>query len=348
MEIQKESFGKTADGRETFLYTLQNEQGMKVKLSDYGCAIVSILIPDGKDNLKDVVLGYDDVHGYEDNTPFFGVVIGRNANRIAGAVCEIDGKEYSLERNDNENNLHTSLKKGFHTKIWSAEPDEKENSISFRYHSPDGENGFPGNCDIKVSYVLNEENALEIHYEGKTDKRTVMNLTNHSYFNLMGEASGDILDHKLWLKAKNYTPVVSGAIPTGEIAAVNGTPMDFTQLKTIGDEIEADFEQLKLTGGYDHNYVLDKECDGIEKIAVVETEHSKYKMEVYTDLPGVQFYAGNFINDKKGKNGTIYRNRTGLCLETQYFPNAVNEENFISPILEPDEIYRSCTIYKFS
>lgn len=347
MGIYKESFGKTKAGKDAFLYILENKNGMRVKVSDFGAVIAAILVPDQKGSYADVVHGYDEVGGYEENTPFFGAVIGRNANRVAGAEFEIDGITYHLDPNENGNNLHSHFENGFHKKLWDTEILEEKNAVKFSLFSPDGENGFPGNCKVSITYVLNEENGLELHYEGTSDKATVLNLTNHSYFNLGGFASGSVLEEKLWLNAKYYTPVVSGAIPTGEIAPVEGTPMDFTAEKRIGDEIDDDFEQLKLVGGYDHNWVLDKKEKELIKAAVVTDEAAGRKMEVYTDLPGIQFYAGNCINDKKGKGGYVCKNRSALCLETQYFPNSVNEKNFASPVIQAGELYKTTTIYKF-
>ena len=347
MEIKKEGFGSTKEGQEVFLYTLQNQNGMQAKVTNYGAILTSLLLPDADGKLTDVVLGYDSVEPYEQNGSFFGATVGRSANRIAGAKFEIDGVTYQLDVNDGPNNLHSQFEIGFHKQIWEVKEDSGQNSVAFFYVSKDGEAGFPGTLDISVTYVLTEENALEIHYHGVSDRKTLINCTNHSYFNLSGHDAGNIEDHKLWLNATHYTPVVAGAIPTGEIAPVEGTPMDFTKQKRIGDEIESDFEQLKLVHGYDHNFVCDIETGHMEKIAEVTDEKAKRAMEVHSDLPGIQFYAGNCISDTVGKNGVTYTKRSGLCLETQYFPNSVNQEGFQSPIFDAGEEYQTTTIYKF-
>ena len=345
--MQTAVYGKTKDGREVTLITLENKKGMKAGIINYGAVLVSLLVPDKNGNIDDVVLGYAGMEGYDTNSSFLGATVGRNANRIAGAKITIDGVEYQLDANDNGNNLHSSFPEGYHVKFWDYSCNEEKNEVVLSYVSPHMDQGFPGELTISVTYRLSEDNELFIIYDGVSDKKTVVNLTNHSYFNLAGHASGDILQHKLWLHAKNFTPVVAGAIPTGEIAAVEGTPMDFTSFKEIGKEIDAPYEQLALTGGYDHNWVLDIEPGTIEKIAEVREESSGRVMEVYTDLPGVQFYAGNGINGFAGKDNAFYTKRSGLCLETQYFPNAANEPGFTSPVLKAGERYSTTTIYKF-
>lgn len=347
MEIKKESFGKTDKGREVFQYTLQNKNGMQAKVTDYGAILTALFVPDKDGKLADVVLGYDSVEPYQQNGSFFGATVGRSANRIAGAKFEIDGTAYQLDVNDGPNNLHSQFDIGFHKQIWEAKEDADANSITFFYVSKDGEAGFPGTLEISVTYTLTDENALSIHYDGVSDKKTLINCTNHSYFNLGGHDSGNIHDHVLTLNASHYTPVVPGAIPTGEIAPVEGTPMDFTKPKKVGAEVDSDFEQLKLVQGYDHNFAVDTETGKLEKIAEVWDEKSGRRMEVYSDLPGVQFYAGNCIDDTVGKSGATYTKRSGLCLETQYFPNSVNQEGFVSPVFDAGEEYRTTTVYKF-
>lgn len=352
MEIKKEGFGTTKQGQEVFLYTLQNKNGMQVKVTNYGAILTSLLAPDRKGTLADVVLGYDSVEPYEQNGSFFGATVGRSANRIAEAAFEIDGTVFHLDANDGANNLHSQFDIGFHKQIWEAKEDTDQNSVTFFYVSKDGEAGFPGTLHISVAYVLTDDNAVEIHYHGVSDKKTLINCTNHSYFNLGGHDASDIHDHVLWMNASGYTPVVKGAIPTGEIVPVAGTPMDFTKPKKIGEDINCDFEQLKLVQGYDHNFVVDHfpengKTGTMQKIAEASEEKSGRVMEVYSDLPGVQFYAGNCIDETTGKDGVVYKERCGFCLETQYFPNSINQEGFLSPVFDAGEAYVTTTIYKF-
>jgi aldose 1-epimerase len=289
------------------------------------------------------------MEGYIKNPGYLGAAIGRNGNRIAGAEITINGVTYQLDKNEGENNLHAGFN-GFDKRVWDAKVDEVNNAVEFSLLSPAGDQGFPGNFNVTVTYTVTDDNEVKLNYKGTTDADTIANMTNHSYFNLAGHTSGTILDHVMWIKASKFVPVVdSSAIPTGEVATVTGTPMDFTSPKAIGKELESDFDQLKFTGGYDHNYAIDKETKGIEKIAVVEDPKSGRKMEVYTDLPGVQLYVGNFIdtNGVKGKEGMLYQKRGGLCLETQYFPDAIHQPNFESPVLKAGEEYNTTTIYKF-
>lgn len=350
MGIGKKKFGTTKDGRDITEYTMTNKNGMKLSVIDFGGIITSIIVPDKDGNMDDVVLGYDKPEPYFDNPGFLGATIGRSANRIAGARFSIDGVEYKLPVNENNNNLHTDFENGFHVKLWSSSANEAENAVSMEYSSADGENGFPGKFDIKVTFSLTDDNEVKLHYEGKTDKKTVANCTNHSYFNLAGLKSGPkrIEDEYIKIYASRYTPVVEGAIPTGELADVKGTVFDFTEFKRIGDDIDKDIEQLKLVQGYDHNFVIDN--PGKNKlVAEVEDRTSGRTMQVYSDLPGIQFYAGNCIPEGRiGKGGQVYKKRMALCLETQYFPNSVNEALFASPLLDADEKYDTTTVYKFS
>ena len=265
MKVEKTVFGTMADGTKIYLYSLENSKGMKAQVINYGAILVNLYVPDKKGNVEDVVLGFDKLEGYYDNSPNFGATIGPNANRIANASFTLDGVEYRLDVNDGKNNLHSHLALGYHKKVWDAV--ENDHEVAFSLESPDGELGFPGNKKVCVTYSLTEDNELKVHYHGTSDKRTILNMTNHSYFNLAGHGAGEVYDHILTLNAANYTPVVAGAIPTGEIAPVQGTPMDFTSPKRIGDEIDADFEQLKLAGGYDHNWVLDGEEGTLRHIA---------------------------------------------------------------------------------
>jgi len=343
MSVQVSEFGKMADGRVISLYTIDNN-GMKASVTDFGAILVSLFVPDGKGNAVDVVMGFDKGEDYFHNGSFFGATVGRNANRIANACFEIDGVKYPLAVNDNANNLHTDFEIGFHMQLFKAEV--LENAVKFSYHSPDMEAGFPGNLDASVTYELTADHELKLHYEGVCDKKSTLNMTNHSYFNLYGHDHGDISDTTLRLLASQYTPIVPGAIPTGEIATVKGTPLDFTTAKAIGDEIDADWDQLTMVQGYDHNLVLD-DYDGKLRL-VAEAKAAGRTMEVYTDLPGIQFYAGNCISPVTGKNGVHYDKRGAFCLETQYFPNSINDQNFVQPIFEAGEKYDTETIYKFS
>lgn len=340
-------FGKTKDGHSVEKYTLKNANGMEVDLITLGATLQAIRVPDKEGNVRDVLLGYDTVEQYENVNGYLGAVIGRNGNRIAHAKLTIDGTEYVLEANDNENNLHSGTH-GFHAVRWTVtEADDAH--VVLTYHSPDGDQGFPGNMDVTVTYTLNDAGELGIAYRATTDKKTVANFTNHAYFNLNGQESGSAEDQELEILASYYTPVVDGkAIPTGEIASVSGTPMDFRQMTKIGARIGEDFDQIKYTGGYDHNYVLDKADGSLQLAARAQAAESGIQMDVYTTCVGVQFYAGNFVGGQKGKGGVDYVNRQGFCLETQYFPNSVNEKNFKQPFLSPGEVYESTTKYCFS
>lgn len=344
--MEKESFGVTSKGENASLYTLENANHMQVKVTDYGAALVSVFFADKEGKIRDIILGYDDAKGYEEHTCFFGATIGRNGNRIANGRFLVNGKEYQIDQNENENNLHSG-KKGFDTLLWEVK-EYTESSISLYHYSPEEEQGFPGNLDITVTFRLDEENTLHITYDAKADADTVMNFTNHTYFNLAGHESGSICQHTLQLMAEKYNPVIdSKSIPTGENAAVKGTPMDFTKPKKIGKDIEADFEQLKFTKGYDHNYVL-SEKPGERKLAArAVCEESGIAMEAFTDCCAMQFYAGNFIGEQTGKKGAAYHDRQGFCLESQFCPNAVNDPNFVSPIVPANTDYHSETSYHF-
>lgn len=345
MSAEKTLFGTMDDKTEIYLYTLENKKGMKAQVTNYGAILVRLYVPDKNGKSEDVVLGYDNLEGYYGNAANYGATIGPNANRIAGASFTLERMTYHLDVNDGENNLHSHLALGYHKKVWQAE--EAGNSIIFSLDSPDGEMGFPGNKKLTVTYTLTEGNELRIHYHGTSDKNTIINMTNHTYFNLAGHGAGEICDHILTLHAASYTPVVAGAIPTGEIAAVSGTPMDFTSPRRIGDGIDADFEQLRLTGGYDHNWVLDGETGTLRHFATVEEPGSGRIMKAYTDLPGVQFYTGNFLEEERGKDGAVYNKRHGLCLETQYYPNTANEPSFPSAVFGQDRDYDTTTVYQF-
>ena len=343
MAVSVSQFGKTVLGKDIKLYSIKNKNGMVADVTNLGAILVNLIVPDCKGECKDIVLGFDAGEAYLVNSSFFGATVGRVANRTANAKFTIDGVEYKLAVNDNANNLHSDFFNGMHKVMWDVET--CDNAVKFTYHSPDMENGFPGNLDMSVTYTVTDDNELKIDYDGVSDKKTIINMTNHTYFNLAGHDSGSILDTELTINASNYTPVVAGAIPTGEIAPVTGTVMDFTSAKKIGKEIEADFEQLRLVQGYDHNYVLDN-YDGTLKL-IATAKAAGRTMEVYTDLPGVQFYAGNCIAFQEGKDEAKYSPRTGFCLETQYFPNSANDKNFAKPEFDANEAYKTTTIYKF-
>lgn len=345
MAVSKELFGKTNDGREVSLYTITNKKGMKAQVMDFGAILVRLFIPNKDGSLTDVVEGYDTLKPYFKNGSHFGATIGPNANRVGGAKYTLDGVTYQLAVNDGKNNLHSDFDNAFQKRVWDAAMGD--NSVTFTVKKEDGDLGFPGNTVTSVTYTLTNDDELELSYHSSSDKNTIINPTNHTYFNLSGHGSGTIENEKLWLNASNFTEIVKGAIPTGKIVPVKGTPLDFTVSKRIGDEIDADFEQLKLTKGYDHNWVLDDYDGTVHLIARVDDEAAGKSMEVYTDLPGVQFYAGNGTKKQKGKEGKQYGKRTGLCLETQFFPDTANKPQFPSCVFGPDREYNSVTIYKF-
>lgn len=347
MAISKEAFGKTKDGQELSLYTIDNGH-MQVKLTDLGATIVAIQVQDKNENMVDVVLGYEDAQGYYDNTCFFGAVIGRSGNRIDKGRFTINGKEYQLDINDNENNLHSGLN-GFDHRKWDVAACT-EDSITFALEDADMEQGYPGNFKVCVTYTVDDKDTLKLHYQAECDQDTVANLTNHVYFNLGGHDSGSIEDQELMLTAKYYTPVKDHqAIPTGECAPVEGTVFDFTTAHKIGERINADEEQLKFVQGYDHNFVLGEKKGAIRRVAEAYCDKTGICMEVYTDLPAMQFYAGNCMTpDMKGKNGAVYQPRTGFCLETQFVPNSINMDNFEKPLLKAGDKYDTTTCYRFS
>ena len=345
MSIRVETWGTTRDGQQVKRYILENEKGMQAVVLNLGAVLAELHVPDKSGALRDVVWGYDSVEGYEVNGPDLGAVVGRNANRIGGAVITIDGQDYVLAKNNGENNLHSGPDMYF-TRMWKAMIVD-DNKVEFSLHSPDGDQGYPGNADITVSYTLTDDNELQLAYEGKADKDTIFNLTNHSYFNLDGQESDSVLEQKVWLDADAFTPGDAGLIPTGEIRSVEGTPMDFRTAHTIGERIDADYEPLKLAGGYDHNYVLKNEGTYALCGSLV-SEESGIRMEVFTDAPGIQLYAANFLeNEKGGKGGRTLTRRSAVCFESQYFPDACHHENFKSPIVKAGEIYRTKTGYKF-
>ncbi|HMB94237.1 MAG TPA: aldose epimerase family protein [Rhodothermales bacterium] len=346
-------FGQTEEGTPVQLYTLTNANGVEARVTNYGGIIVSLRIPDAQGQLEDVVLGYDSLASYLDETPYFGAIIGRYGNRIGGAQFVLDDSTYTLEANNGPNHLHGGVK-GFDKVVWDAEPfeDERGTGLIFTYTSPDGQEGYPGTLNATVTYILTDDNELIFDYEATTDKATPVNLTQHTYFNLAGDGSGDILDHEMMINAETFTPVDSTLIPTGELRPVEGTPFDFRQPTAIGARIDADNEQIRFGPGYDHNFVLKREnasADSLALAARVTEPTSGRVMEIFTTEPGIQFYSGNFLDGSlTGKGGMAYEYRTGFCLETQHFPDSPNKPDFPSTILRPGETYHSCTVYKFS
>ena len=337
------SFGMTSKGEEARLFTIQNGKGMEIKVSDYGAALVQVRVPDKEGRLLDVVLGYDEVQGYEAGNAFFGATIGRVANRIGNGEFQLGGRTYELTRNDGQNTLHGG-RDFYNKRIWKTGK-TGEDHVEFLLDSPSGDQGFPGNVKISVTYTLTKDNEIKIQYRAVPDADTLINLTNHSYFSLSGHASGTVLAQEVMLYADAYARADSQSIPTGEIVPVSGTPMDFRQLKPIGAEIDEAYEALEFGKGYDHNWVLNKK--GYRKAAFMRSKESGIAMEVYTDLPGLQFYTANFVDHEKGKEGAVYNMRQAACFETQYFPDAVHKDHFEGPEVKAGEIYETTTAYRF-
>jgi aldose 1-epimerase len=347
-EIEKQAFGMTADQTAVDIYTLTNANGLEARIMTYGGTVVSLKVPDRNGKLVDVVLGYDDLEGYLKSSAYFGSIIGRYGNRIAKGVFSLNGKQYTLARNNGENTLHGGIK-GFDKVVWRATEVKSKDGVglSLSYLSKDGEEGFPGNLSVRVVYTLTNDNELKIDYRATTDKETIINLTHHSYFNLAGD--GSILDHEMMIDADRFTPIETGLIPTGELQSVKETPMDFTRPAVIGARIEHQYEQLILGGGYDHNWVLNDSSGKLVLAARAFEPTSGRAMDVYTTEPGLQFYSGNFLDASiRGKRDQVYNKRYGFCLETQHFPDSPNNPNFPSTVLKPDQIYQSTTVYKFS
>lgn len=341
----------TQDFDKIMLYTLKNSNGITIKVTNYGAIITSIIVPDRDGEMGDIALGYDSVEEYINavDKPYFGSVVGRYGNRIAEGKFTVDGQEYELAVNNGANHLHGGVV-GFDKVVWDAKP-VGDNSLELTYLAKDMEEGYPGNLQCKVTYTLTDDNELVVHYEATTDKTTPVNLTQHTYFNLKGEGNGTILDHELMLNAKQFTPVDEGLIPTGKLVNVAGTPFDFTKAKPIGRDVEQSDEQLNFGGGYDHNWVLDKEGkEGQMTLAARLSEPSTGRVvEVLTTEPGIQFYCGNFLDGRlKGKSGQTYVYRGGLCLETQHYPDSPNQPNFPSTLLEPGDKYDTTTVFRFS
>jgi aldose 1-epimerase len=339
---------KASDFSSIKLHTLKNKNDMMVQITNYGATITSIVVPDRDGKLADVALGYNTVEDYINgiDRPYFGSVVGRYGNRIAKGQFTLDGTTYALATNNNENHLHGGHM-GFDKVVWSASQDE--NTLNLTYVAKDGEEGYPGNLTLSVSYSLTENNEIIMHYEATSDKATIVNVTNHTYFNLAGEGSGSINDHQLQINASKYTPVDSGLIPKGNLADVLGTPFDFMKPKTIGEDLENENEQLKFGMGYDHNWILDRKGSEMTLAATLHEPESGRVLEVLTEEPAIQFYGGNFLDGRlTGKSGKPYEHRSGLCLEAQHSPDSPNHPEWPSVVLRPGEKYDTTTIYKFS
>jgi len=351
MGISESDYGTTQAGRQVDLYTLTNANGLVVKITNYGGTITELWVPDRSGVMADVVLGFDKLSDYEEKSPYFGCLVGRYGNRIAKGSFVLDGVTYNkLAINNGENHLHGGLK-GFDKQVWDAEPFETADSVGLKLHyiSSDMEEGYPGNLDVTVTYTLTNADELKIDYLATTDKPTVCNLTNHSYFNLSGQGLGNNYDHELMLNADAFTPIDEGLISIGKIRPVKGTPMDFTQLTPIGKHIDDDDEQVKYGGGFDHNWVLNKTGNELSLAARVYEPKTGRIMEVHTTEPGIQFYSGNFLDGSfAGKEAKVYEYRYAFCLETQHYPDSPNQPDFPSIVLRPGETYKTTTIYKFS
>ena len=344
MSTRSEPFGQTPDGKQVYLYTLTNSHGLRARITNYGAILVSMEVPDKNGKLADITLGFDKLDGYITRHPYFGATVGRYANRIGGARFVLNDVEYKLAANNGPNHLHGGIN-GFDKVVWKVEDERAESDkalLKLSYLSKDGEEGYPGNLACTVTYTLTKDDELKISYEAETDKTTILNLTNHSYWNLAGQGSGDILGHELMLNADKYTPVDEGLIPTGEIRNVNNSPMDFTRPMTIGSRIG------QVEGGYDHNYVLNSGGGTLALCARVYEPTSGRAMEIHTTEPGVQFYTGNFLDGSiTGKSGKVYKKHYGFCLETQHFPDSPNKPDFPSVVLNPGQKYTTVTVHKF-
>ena len=345
MAITKELFGTLTNGQDITAYLLDNGNGVSARILNYGGIVRNLYVEDKNGVKTDVVLGRETMEDYLNNDGFLGALIGRHANRIAGGEFELNGTKYNVGLNEGKNSLHGGIN-GFDKKVWSAEEvDGEEPSLKLSIVSEDGEEGFPGTLKVTVTYTLTKENALKINYSAVTDKDTVVNLTNHSYFNLAGHASGTINNQILQINSEFYTPNDSECMPTGEVLSVMGTPFDFRAPKPIGQDINADFEQIEMFGGYDHNFAISGR--GYRLCAIAKCLENGITMEVYTDLPGMQLYSGNFIENEKGKDGQTYTKRTGICFETQFFPNSINVKSFTPCVIKAGETFESETMYKF-
>ena len=347
MGIITEQMGKGPKGEDLFLYTIENENKTKLSVLNFGCVIYKFLFAGKDGKVRDVILGFENIEDYFEDGKCFGAIVGPIANRTADAKFEIDGTVYKLEVNDNNrNNLHTAALGSLQKRVWDAKLEG--NSVIFTCKKDDMDLGIPGNLDAKVTYTLTEDDEIKIDYDVVSDKKTLINMTNHTYFNLNGHDSGSILDESIVLNADKYTPVAPGSIPTGELADVEGTVMDFRTEKKIGKDLDLNVEQLALTNGFDHNFVINGYDKTLKTAATVIDDKSGIVMEALTDLPGIQFYIGNYIADDKGKGGVTYGQRHGLCLESQFFPNSANDPHFERPVFNAGEHFKSTTIYRFS
>ena len=345
MRIEKTVFGTTKQGNSVSLYTISNQHGTKIAVTDLGATLVKVIVKDKNGTPKDVVLGYDTPQKYEEASKFFGAIVGRCANRIGGASFELNGKTYTLAQNNNGNNLHSGMD-FFNVRIWDVIK-EDNNQLTFALESRDGDQGYPGTVKIEVTYTLTEDDTVKIEYYAVPDQDTILNMTNHSYFNLDGHEKKDVLAQRVWIDADTFTRADAESIPTGEIVPVEGTPMDFRSGKMIGEEIESDYEAIRLGNGYDHNWVLNHPGT-YRKVAEMEGAESGIGMEVWTDLPGMQFYTANFVEHEEGKEGICYGKRSGACFEPQYFPDAIHKEHFEGPVCKAGSTYHTTTAYHFT
>lgn len=350
MGIEMSSFGRDLDGNTVRLFTISNSNGLTAKITNFGAVLVSLLVPDKNGKIDDVVLGFDTLEKYFNNDVcYFGSTVGRNSNRIKNANFVLNGVTYNLDKNERgKNDLHSGFRP-YNNRLWDYSINEENNSVSFTLLSPDMDQGFPGEFNISVTYSLDNDNNLKIEYTGVSSKDTIANMTNHSYFNLSGHNSGTAINQELYINADKYVEVDDELIPTGLLKDVENTPMDFRKPTKIGLRINDNFKQFEYTGGYDHSFVVNKSNPGIEKIAVLSDKQSDRTMEVYTDSVGVQFYSGNFIENNKilGKENCSYKNRCGICLETGFLPDSMNQPSFGSPVLKAGNTYNTTTIYKF-
>ena len=344
-KLQIQKFGITKDGSKPYLYKMKNDAGMEVQVSDFGATLVNVTVLDQDKNPVEVVLGYEDAAGYENGTAAIGAIVGRNANRIGGACVTINGIDYKLAENDGKNNLHSGPDV-YQKRMWRV-VENGDDHVTFLLHSPDGDQGYPGNAIVSVTYTLTDEDMLTLTYRVLSDADTPVNMTNHGYFNLLGNNGGSVLDHKARILADFYTPSDETSIPTGEVRPVKGTPMDFTDFHVIGDRIDENFDQLVMGHGYDHNWCLSHVRGDFGLAAQIFSDESGRAMDVYTDQPGVQFYTANWLDQEKGKKGAFYHARTAFCFETQNFPDAVNKPHFPSPIVKAGKEWTSATGYRF-
>ena len=350
LKIEKKEFGTTEDNVTVYQFVLSNKNGMEISVINYGGIITSLKAKDRNGKYHDIVLGFNSLPPYEDENPYFGALIGRYGNRIANGNFKLDGQSYKLDINNPPNHLHGGLK-GFHKVVWKPKEilNDSDVSLELTYLSKHMEEGYPGNLDVKVTYTLNNKDELSVGYEAVTDQKTIINLTQHSYFNLSGNFSNDILDHEIRINADSFLPVDETLIPTGEIRSVHGSPFDFRKSKLISQDIDTNNKQIEFGKGYDHCWVINNQSNGLRSVASAYHYESGRVLDVYSDLPGLQFYSGNFLDGTlKSKKVGYYELRSGFCLETQYYPDSPNQENFPSFILKPGEVYKSNTVFKFS